>query len=56
VEDYRHRILGLPYGTPATPAGAAPSVRALGPPPADPDLLTCYTTLLTAAAQLDLSL
>ena len=58
IETWRHHTLGLPYGSPAAPAQAAPSERALGPVPDHPVLALargrlihdCQTTLDLGAA------
>jgi hypothetical protein len=42
VEHYRHHVLGLPYATPAAPAGAPASEQALGRRPDDPQERVMY--------------
>ncbi|WP_007513740.1 MobF family relaxase [Pseudofrankia saprophytica] len=42
VEDYRHRHLGLPHGTPAIPGDANPAHAALGNCPPDPRAAAAY--------------
>jgi conjugative relaxase-like TrwC/TraI family protein len=55
VETYRHRVLGLPYGTPAAPAAAPNSHQALGIRPEAPDLQGRYDSLAELQATLDLT-
>jgi conjugative relaxase-like TrwC/TraI family protein len=56
IEDYRLRILGLPYGQPAAPDSAPPSHRALGATPHHPDQHDTYRDLITPEGGLDLPL
>lgn len=56
IEDYRHRVLGLPYGRPAQPQADRPSHRALGSPPTSRDQLRLYRALLTETRALGLML
>jgi hypothetical protein len=56
VEYYRHHILGLPYGAPASASGGTPAELALGPQPTEPAQRILYERLLAHQATLDLDM
>ncbi|WP_239309772.1 MobF family relaxase, partial [Frankia sp. Cj3] len=56
IEDYRHHVLGLPYGAPAAPVDSSPRARAVGPAPADPSQRRRYEEIIQDPSSLGLCL